>query len=117
MEKRSRRDNGAGTIYQKENGTWIGRISTANNGKSKFKYVSGKTEAEVKKKIREFQLQSSAVSVSRITVEDYLDRWLKLTKSGTVRRSSYDRIENTIKFQIVPHNQVDIVRSLNSQIF
>ena len=103
MEKHSKRDNGSGTIYQRGNGTWVGRISVSQNGKPGFKYVSGKSEAEVKRKIRDFQSQNAIIPASRITVEDYLQKWMKIAKSETIRRSSYDRIENTIKFQIAPY--------------
>lgn len=50
-----KRDNGTGTIYQRANKTWVGKIylGVDEAGKEKFKYFSGKTEAEVKKKIRE----------------------------------------------------------------
>ena len=49
------KDNGTGTIYQRANKTWVGKIylGVDEAGKEKFKYFSGKTEAEVKKKIRE----------------------------------------------------------------
>lgn len=46
-----KRDNGTGTIYQRANKTWVGKIYLGldETGKEKFKYFSGKTEAEVKK--------------------------------------------------------------------
>lgn len=45
-----KRDNGTGTIYQRANKTWVGKIYLGldETGKEKFKYFSGKTEAEVK---------------------------------------------------------------------
>lgn len=53
---KSRREKGTGTIWQKDNGTWMGRIDIGRgqDGKRKFKNFSGKTEAEVKRKIREY---------------------------------------------------------------
>ena len=43
---------GTGTIYQRENGKWVGVIRdvSTDNGKVKTKCFSGKTEAEVKVK-------------------------------------------------------------------
>lgn len=51
-----RREKGTGTIVQRESGTWSGRVSIGCgfDGKIKYKYFSGKTEAEVKRKIREY---------------------------------------------------------------
>ena len=47
-----KRDNGTGTIYQRANKTWVGKIylGVDETGKEKFKYFSGKTEAEVKRR-------------------------------------------------------------------
>ena len=56
-----KRDNGTGTIYQRANKIWVGKIylGVDETGKEKFKYFSGKTEADVKKKIREYNQSGS----------------------------------------------------------
>lgn len=101
-----RRDNGAGYIFKRPDGKgWRGRIVEGrnSNGKVKYKYFSGKTEAEVKKKIREYQ-KSSDVELERktVTVGEYIENWLHTYKKGTLKPSSYDRLENTINHQIIP---------------
>ena len=55
-QTKERREKGTGTIWKKDIGTWMGRISIGTNaeGKRMFKRFSGKTEAEVKRKIREY---------------------------------------------------------------
>ena len=55
----ARREKGTGSIYQRENGTWVGVLREISlvTGKPKSKYFSGKTEAEVKRKIREYNRQ------------------------------------------------------------
>lgn len=102
-----RREKGMGTVYQRPNGSWAGRIDHGfdSNGKKKYKYFSGKTEAEVKKKIREYIQSNSKVVVEKktVTVEGYILNWAKLYKKGSIRDSSYDAIEKTIKNQIVPY--------------
>ena len=52
----ARRDNGTGTVYQRPNGSWVGRIYMGRgaDGKPKYKCFSGKNQAEVKRKIKEF---------------------------------------------------------------
>ena len=46
-----RRENGMDTIYQRDNGTWVGLIKEkGKNGKTKYKCISGKSQAEEKEK-------------------------------------------------------------------
>ena len=44
-----RREKGTGTVYRRDNGTWVGRMNLGRgeDGKIKYKCVSGKSEAEV----------------------------------------------------------------------
>ena len=50
----ARRDNGTGTVYQRPNGSWVGRIYMGRgaDGKPKYKCFSGKSQAEVKRRIK-----------------------------------------------------------------
>lgn len=99
-----RREKGTGTIWQKENGTWMGKLDIGKTaeGKRKFKSFSGKTQAEVKRKIREFLAGDNNVDKRKITVEEYIWNWAKLYKHGSIKSSSYDAIEKTIRNHIVP---------------
>ena len=101
----AKRDNGTGTIYQRANGTWVGKIYLGRDetGKEKFKYLSGKTEGEVKRKIREFNQSGTKIEKKKISLQDYLYDWLKTFKRGTIKDSSYDTLEKTIRNQIVPY--------------
>lgn len=100
-----KRDNGTGTIYQRANKTWVGKIYLGldETGKEKFKYFSGKTEAEVKKKIREYNQSGSRIETKKISLQDYLNNWLKTYKRGTIKASSYDALEKTAKNQVIPN--------------
>lgn len=100
-----KRDNGTGTIYQRANKTWVGKIYLGldETGKEKFKYFSGKTEAEVKKKIREYNQSGSRIETKKISLQDYLNNWMKTYKRGTIKASSYDALEKTAKNQIIPN--------------
>lgn len=101
----AKRDNGTGTIYQRENGSWVGKIYLGrdDSGKQKFKYLSGKTEGEVKRKIREFNQSGAPDDVAKISTGDYIWNWLRTYKRGTVKPGSYDSLERTIRNQIVPN--------------
>lgn len=74
-----RREKGTGTIVQRDSGTWSGRVSIGrgDDGKIKYKYFSGKTEAEVKKKIREYNKSGCSQDAPQILFKDYLLSWLK----------------------------------------
>lgn len=100
-----KRDNGTGTIYQRSNGSWVGKIYLGRDetGKGKFKYLSGKTESEVKKKIREYNQLGSRIESKKISLQEYLNNWLRTYKLGTIKASSYDAIERTAKNQIIPY--------------
>lgn len=118
MANNSRREKGTGNIYQRSNGTWVGRLSVGckGDGKPIIKYFSGKTEAEVKKKIREFNKNSFNIepNKNRITVGEYIDNWLLLYKKPDLKRSSYDRLEVTAKYQVKPYIGMIQLKSLSS---
>lgn len=99
-----RREKGTGTIVQRESGTWSGRVSIGrgNDGKIKYKYFSGKTEAEVKKKVREYNKSGCPQDAPQILFKDYLLSWLTNIKKISLRPSSYDRLEATALKQVIP---------------
>lgn len=69
-----RREKGTGTIWQKENGKWMSRIDIGRgaDGKRKFKNFSGKTEAEIKRKIREYNKSGEHIDIKKISLESYM---------------------------------------------
>ncbi len=104
-QKSERREKGTGTIYEREPGKWQGKliIGTTPEGKPKAKYFSGKTEAEVKRKIREYNKAGSKTEAAKITLGTYLLDWLKTYKLNSVKRSSYDALEGTARNHIIPN--------------
>ena len=104
-ETKPRREKGTGTLWKKENGTWMGRVDIGRNaeGKRKYKNFSGKTEAEVKRKIREFNKSAKHIDENKITVGAYIQNWLSTYKMGTIKLSSYDAIEKTLRNHIIPN--------------
>lgn len=101
----NKRDNGSGTIYQRPNGSWQARIyiGKKEDGTPKFKYITGKTQAEVKRKIKEYNQGGNKTEIKKISVEEYILNWAKLYKKGSIKDSSYDAIEKTIRNQIIPY--------------
>lgn len=105
MAKNSeRREKGTGTIYQRENGTWAGRINEGigGNGKPKYKYFSGKTEAEVKRKIREYNKSGSKIEIKKISLGTYVNNWLQTYKKNTIKDTSFDTLEKTVRNYVIP---------------
>ncbi len=89
----------------REPGKWIGKINvgTTAEGKVKAKYFSGKTEAEVRGKIREYNNAGAKTEAAKITLGTYLLDWLKTYTLNSVKRSSYDALEGTAKNHIIPN--------------
>ena len=111
-----RREKGMGNIYQRENGQWVGRLDIGRNynGRRKMKYFSGKTKADVKRKIREYNRATGVIEVEKTTVEEYALNWLVKYKSQTMKESSFDRLEVTIKHQIIPNIGMIRMQQLSS---
>lgn len=95
-----------GSIRKRGNGTFEYRVYTGKGYKSFY----GKTEAEVKRKYREYKKNMntdtdkvenentkpdiSKIAGESIKLDDYIDYWLKMYKYGTIAESTYDRLEN-----------------------
>lgn len=104
----ARREKGEGSISQRKDGIWTARIDLGRNqnGKRKIKALYGKTEKEVKKKLKEYKIElikHEPEQVKKITVQEYMSDWLKTIKKNELKSSSYDRLEVTCENQIFPH--------------
>lgn len=101
--KSTRREKGLGSIYKRPNGKYVGTIRyTLPNGVQKSKSFTGKTEAEVKKKIREYNRSQDSTEVLHTSLGCYIENWLYNIKYGTIKNSSFDRLEATFKDPILP---------------
>lgn len=108
MAERQRRDKGDGCVSQRKDGTWTSRtkIGVKSNGKPIIKAFYGKTEAEAKKKLKEFQKELhkyDGAVVQRNTVATYMTDWLQNVKANELKPRSYDRLEQTVVNQIIPN--------------
>ena len=106
IKKNNKRDDGQGTIIQRTNGTYQIKLRDGKkaDGKPKYKYFSGKTQAECKRKLREYQQQQALLkdSYTDMTFNEYADFYMYNVKYGTVKPSYFDRIEKTIRCHIKP---------------
>jgi integrase len=83
-----RRGKGEGSIYQREDGLWIGAVDLGwSSGKRARKVVNGRTRAEVAKRLQEVQptvAQGLTLAPDRMTVEAYLSDWISNRVPGAV---------------------------------
>lgn len=107
-ETKTRKRNGEGSVFQVAENKWVAKISMGQkpNGKPLIKQFSGKTEAIVKRKLKDFK-KSKEFLERRIptsyTVEKYILEWLHECKLNSLKPASYDRLERTVLNQIIPN--------------
>lgn len=103
-----KRSKGAGSVYYSESrGEWVGQYTKSINAKTGNALrgaVYGKSEEEAQEKLTAAlytQQTSGAIKTERMTVKDWLERWLK---SDTVhlRKSSLSLYTNIINNHIIP---------------
>jgi len=103
-----RKANGDGSVFQVSENKWIAKISlgTLPSGKVNVKQFSGKTEAIVRKKLKEFKksrdFAEKHLPVSD-TVQSYFTAWMREYQFNKLKPLSYDRLESTVVNHIFPH--------------
>lgn len=86
------------------------------------KSVYGKTEAEVRKKaklLRENAARFDISNISKQTVKTYMTNWLTTVKKSELKPGSFDRVEQSLEYQIFPfigHIQLNALTSNDVQI-
>jgi integrase len=97
------RGNGEGSIYQrKSGGKWCTAI-TLDGGKRKVLY--GKTRQEVAKRLNQAlndREQGMPVVVERLTVNQFLERWLEHSARPKLRHSTYESYSDLVNLHLVP---------------
>lgn len=102
----SRRAKGEGAIYQMSDGRWRGAIDLGwRDNKRQRKVVTAPTKREVLSKLKAAQreIDQGVHADGRMTVERWLDRWLKTVVDGRVgsdnTRANYEQI---VRVHLVP---------------
>lgn len=103
----TRRTNGEGSIFKRTDGRWCARYTF--NGKRRD--ITGKTQAEVKRKLKSTlsELEKATnmgnpdyIEKRKTNLEDWLYYWLETFIKNTVRPSTYRGYEALIRKHIVP---------------
>ncbi len=105
-----RRSNGEGNIRKRKDGRWEGRYTAGTSpetGKQIFKNVLGKTQSEVKEKLKKALADSQRLDLAKqgkYTVGTWMDIWFENVCKIKVRPSSHQTyqgyIDNHIKLNI-----------------
>ena len=103
------RGYGNGTVYLRSSDQrWVGKykIGTKPDGKPDVKVVYAKSEPECHRKLKAIIDESKKteyVYVAKDTVSSYMTLWLTTVKSLDLKPKSYDRLEQTVNYQVIPY--------------
>jgi integrase len=100
-----KRGNGEGSISRRKNGGWIAQYSVYTLEGRKRKTIYGRTRAEVSEKlIKAMADRDSGIvyETGKLTVGDYLDRWLRDSVKGTVKETTYANYSYITRVHISP---------------
>ena len=104
-----RRSNGEGSIRRRKDGRWEGRYTAGidpETGKQIFKNVLGKTQAEVKEKLKqalEVQQKLDFTKQGKYTVAQWMEEWFENVCKLKVRPSSHQTYQGYIDNHITPN--------------
>jgi integrase len=117
----AKKGNGEGSIYpHKKNGKKVGyrgayMVHTPEGPKRR--YVSGKSREEVRQKLTDAMANRDKGVVyddKKLTVGEYLDRWLSDAVRGTVRESTYSRDKYLVTNHVKPSIGQVKLKNLNA---
>ena len=117
-----KRANGEGNIRKRKDGRWEARYTAgydAKTGKRIIKNVLGKTQGEVKEKLKKALEETNGLDVSRAadeyTVASWLRTWYELYAKPNVRNPdgslelTRPKTENSVRLVSIPQTAVDLL--------
>lgn len=116
-----RRADGEGNVRQKRPNLWEARIVAGHkkDGSPIYKYVSGRTQKEAYEKLRELITEYRNVELtedSRITVEEWLKKWMDEYMMFSIREQIWKSYESVIRLHIIPNLGNKKVASLTTSV-
>ena len=118
-----RRPSGDGMVRKRDDGRWEGRIVVGHkaNGDPIFRHVYAKTQKALTEKLHqsiECYQDVELTEDSRMTLGEWLDRWLAEYKDGTIRSGTLEGYRNYIVNYIKPQlggKQVSLITTQDVQ--
>src|ERR1700675_844869 len=97
-KSRKRRGWSEGSVYQRADGKWVGGVSLGykGNGRRKRRFVYAATKKDAQTKLRKLQTSADAGTLSdagRLTVGEYITRWLANHARSSVRPTTFQVYE------------------------
>jgi integrase len=101
------RGHNEGSVYQTKDGSWRGAVSLGYgpDGKPRRKYVSGRTRAEVNRKVTRLlnsDQQGIPVATDVPTVARFLTSWLEDVVKPDARARTYETYEGVCRRHLIP---------------
>ena len=104
-----KRANGEGSIRKRKDGRWEGRYTTGHDpetGKAIYKNVLGRSQAEVKEKLKQAIGETQALDITKTgkyTVGEWMEVWFQDYAKIKVRPSSHQTYQGYIHNHIRPN--------------
>lgn len=104
----TKRANGEGTIFKRNDGRWSGDVSMGRDksGKRRRVTVYGQTQSEVREKVdllkQQAKLNRKAI-VDKDSLAAYLDRWLEDDVKALKAAKTYEEYESAVRLYVRPH--------------
>ena len=117
MSKRRRRGNGEGSITLRADGRYQATYYEKTVKGPKRRYVYGKTRREASDKMVRGMARNDgglAFDAGKLTVGEYLDRWLDGSMKDTVTASTFERYEQVVRLHLQPILGKNKLKDLNS---
>ena len=105
MVRGRRRGNGEGSVYQRQDGRWVGQYTAHTARGPKARDIYGKTRQAVAEKLaRAITERDSGLvfDAGNLTVAEYMDRWLRESARNRLRPKSYEDYTGLAQRHIVP---------------
>jgi integrase len=116
MSKKRRRTKGTGSVYTRKDGRVVGEYEV--NGRTR--YIYGRDEGEVAKRVAEaIKHRDAGIDSENMTVGGYLDKWLTAIKD-TIRVGTWKQYEMIVRLHIKPtlgSTKLDKLNALQIQSF
>jgi hypothetical protein len=100
-----RRGNNEGSIYRRKDGYWVGQYGVQTAEGTKTRYIYGKTRKDVAEKLTHALADRNSgltYDAGKITVGEYVERYIEDSVKDTVRQRTYERYEQVSRVHIKP---------------
>ncbi len=107
-KKRTRRPNGASSIYQSADGRWHGRVTVGvkPDGRPDRRHIERKTEAEVIKAVRKLEGERDTGKVRKAgqkwTVKTWLTHWVENIAAPSVKSNTLSGYRVAVNVHLIP---------------